>query len=150
VSQSAPLMIQPASIERFNAAGEGNHHGWLGLVVTAVEHGRIEADMLITPQHLNPGGGIHGGVTASFADTMAAYGLFASLPPGAEGFTTVNLSAQYLGRALLGDTVHGVGTLAQGGRQMQTWDVTVTNSTNNGTLVGLVRVTQLLRYPKPA
>jgi 1,4-dihydroxy-2-naphthoyl-CoA hydrolase len=143
---ATPRHLEPATPERFNAAGEGNHHGWLGFTVTEVGHGRIVATMPLGPEHLNPGGGIHGGVTASFADTLAAYGLFASLPPGAEGFTTVNLNAQYLGRARLGDTVTGTGTLVQGGRQMQTWDITVTN---NDTLVGLVRVTQLLRYPKP-
>jgi 1,4-dihydroxy-2-naphthoyl-CoA hydrolase len=143
---STPLHLRPVTPERFNEAGVGNHHGWLGFRVTAVEHGHIEAEMSLSAEHLNPGGGMHGGVTASFGDTLAAYGLFASLPPGAEGFTTVNLTAQYLGRAGSGDMVTGVGVLVQGGRQMQTWDVTISNGQS---VVGLVRVTQLLRYPKP-
>jgi 1,4-dihydroxy-2-naphthoyl-CoA hydrolase len=143
-STNAPH-LKPVTPERFHEAGIGNHHGWLGFEVVAVEHGRVEATMTIRSDHLNPGGAIHGGVTASFGDTLAAYGLFASLPPGAEGFTTVNLAAQYLGRARLGDTVIGVGTLIQGGRQMQTWDICITNG---DIVVGLVRVTQLLRYPK--
>jgi 1,4-dihydroxy-2-naphthoyl-CoA hydrolase len=136
---------QKIAMERFDAAGLGNHHGWLGFAVTSAEHGRVVANMAVRADHLNPGGTVHGGVTASFADTLAAYGVFASLPPDADGFTTINLAAQYLGRARLRDTLTGTAVLVNGGRRIQTWDVTIAS---DDATVGLVRVTELLRYPK--
>ena len=67
-------------------------------------------------------------------------------PDGADGFTTISLTAHYLRRATEGETLTGVATLIQGGRQLQTWDVAIAT---NGRIVAQVRLTQLLRYPRP-
>jgi 1,4-dihydroxy-2-naphthoyl-CoA hydrolase len=131
--------------ERFNDASDGNHHGWLGFVVTEAERGRIEATMTIRADHLNPGGSLHGGVAASLADSLCGYGAFTALPDGATGFTTVALDASYVGRANLGDTVTAVADLARGGRRIQVWNVSIMC---DDSLVALARITQLMLYPR--
>jgi 1,4-dihydroxy-2-naphthoyl-CoA hydrolase len=136
----------PITAERFNDASRGNHHGWLGFVVTHAERGRIDATMTIRADHLNPGGSLHGGVAASLADSLCGYGAFTALPDGATGFTTVSLDASYVGRANLDDTVTAVADLVRGGRRIQVWNVTVTC---DETLVALARITQLVLYPRP-
>lgn len=127
-----------------NDASVGNHHEWLGFDVTHVEPGRVTARLAIRPDHLNPMGGLHGGVTASLADSLCGYGVHTQLPEGAAGFATIGLSANYLGRAGVGDDLEGTATLVHGGRTLQTWDVTVTSG---GRPVAVVRVTQLITYP---
>lgn len=135
------------SVERFNDASHGNHHGWLGFDVTAVDTGLVVATMVVRADHLNPGAGLHGGVSASFADSLCGYGSFTCLPDGAEGFTTVSLNSNYLGKAALDDTLTGTARLIKGGRQLQVWDVTIINTTSEAKPVAEVRITQLLRYP---
>ena len=135
----------PVTVERFNRSSIGNHHAWLGFTVTHVQPGRVEAALVIRADQLNPGGGLHGGVTTAFADSLCGYGTHTVLPDGAEGFTTVNLSSQFLGRAGSGERLSGIATLTQGGRRVQTWDVVVSTEKR---MVAVVRVTQLLRYRK--
>jgi acyl-coenzyme A thioesterase PaaI-like protein len=79
-------------------------------------------------------------VTTAFADSPWGYGTHTVPPVGEEGFTTVNLSWRFLGRAGSGERLTGIGTLTQGGRRVQTWDVVV--STEKRT-VAVLRVTQL-------
>lgn len=139
---------KPITVERFNDAGDGNHHGWLGFTVTEIDTGLVVAEMTVRGDQLNPGAGLHGGVSASFADSLCGYGTFTCLPDGAEGFTTVSLNSNYLGKAALDDTLTGTARLIKGGRQLQVWDVTITNATgDNHKPVAEVRITQLLRYP---
>ena len=137
---------KPITPERFNEASEGNHHGWLGFDVSHVAEGTITATLTVRPDHLNPGQGLHGGVAASFADSLCGYGVFTALPNDAEGFTTVELSANYLGKAADGDQLTGHAVLRRGGRQVQVWDVEITSEDR---LVAIARLTQLIRYPKP-
>lgn len=130
--------------QSLNDASVGNHHEWLGFDVTHVEPGRVTAGLDIRPDHLNPMGGLHGGVTASLADSLCGYGVLTQLPDGAVGFATIGLSANYLGRARLSDRLEATATLIHGGRTFQTWDVTVTSGERP---VAVVRVTQLITYP---
>lgn len=69
-----------------------------------------------------------------------------SLPPGANGFTTVELKSNHLGTALEG-TLDCVAKAAHLGRTTQVWDATVTHRETGKTLA-LFRCTQMVLYPK--
>jgi len=71
---------KPINVERFNDAGDGNHHGWLGFTVTEIDTGLVVAERTVRGDQLNPGAGLHGGVSASFADSLSGYGTFTCLP----------------------------------------------------------------------
>lgn len=129
----------------FGTEDSPNHNGWLGFTISHSEHGRIEADMVVRRDHLNPMDGLHGGVSASFADSLAGYGVLMSKPEECIGFATVNLHSSYFGIAAEGEVLNAEATLVRGGRQVQVWDIVVTCDERQ---IVDVRVTQLLRYPK--
>jgi 1,4-dihydroxy-2-naphthoyl-CoA hydrolase len=127
----------------FNEAGVGTAHEHLGFQVTDVAPGRIVAEMVVRSDHLNPMGGLHGGVIASLADSICGYGVLTRLPEGATAFTTLSLTVNYLAPARAGALITGTAELLQGGRTLQTWDVTIATPRRT---VAVARATQLLVY----
>lgn len=131
--------------DQLNATSTGNHHGWLGFDVIEAEVGDIHAVLDVRPDHLNPMGGLHGGVMASLADSLCGYGSSVSLPSGASGFTTVSLGASYLAGARLGDRVEASALMTRGGRQVQHWAVVLAVGE---TTIAEFKITQLVLYPR--
>ena len=72
----------------------------------------------------------------------------ASLPPGATGFTTIELKSNHLGTALEG-TLECTATPAHKGRTTQVWDAVVKHR-ETGKTIALFRCTQMLLYAKGA
>lgn len=125
-----------------NAMNTGNVHEWLGFEVTHVEPGRVVATLVVRPEHLNPMAGLHGGVTASFADSLCGYGTVSTqADPAGARFATLGLNANYLGRAAAGDVLVGTATMMHNSRRLQTWDVTVSSGDR---AIAVVRVTQMV------
>jgi uncharacterized protein (TIGR00369 family) len=82
----------------------------------------------------------------ALADTACGYGCRAHLPDGAEGFTTIELKANFLGTAREG-TIQTVATPAHMGGTTQVWDATVTRK-DDGKTIALFRCTQMILYPR--
>lgn len=82
----------------------------------------------------------------TLADTCCGYGCVASLPPGAENFTTVELKSNHLGTARDG-LVTCTATAVHLGRSTQVWDAVVSHQ---GKTIALFRCTQMLLYPSRA
>jgi 1,4-dihydroxy-2-naphthoyl-CoA hydrolase len=128
--------------ELLNAMNAGNVHEWLGFEVTHVEPGRVVATLVVRPDHLNPMAGLHGGVTASFADSLCGYGTVSTqADPVRARFATLGLDANYLGPATTGDVLVGTATMIHGSRRLQTWDVTISCDDR---AIAVVRVTQMV------
>lgn len=136
-------MITPDS---FNQRSAGKLPGHLGLVVTHVASGEVRAELPVREALMAPNGFLHAGSLVTLADTSAGCGCLASLPPGANGFTTVELKSNHLGTALEG-TLDCVAKAAHLGRTTQVWDATVTHRETGKTLA-LFRCTQMVLYPK--
>ncbi len=75
--------------EHFNEKDLGHLPGALGVEVTAVEKGRLEAKLEVSEEHLAINGYLHAGTIVTLADSGAGYGCLANLPEGATGFTTI-------------------------------------------------------------
>ncbi|GAB3126641.1 PaaI family thioesterase [Glaciibacter psychrotolerans] len=129
------------SPEELTALGVGRLPGLLGFEVTAVAAGRIDAQMVVTPALLAPNGYLHAASVVALADTACGLGCRLALPPGATGFTTMELKTSYLGTARAG-TVRTVAVLVHGGRRTQVWDAEVFDA--DDTRIALFRCTQLL------
>jgi uncharacterized protein (TIGR00369 family) len=93
-----------------------------------------------------PNGYLHAGSVVSLADTAAGYGCVANLPPGATGFTTIELKSNHLGTARDG-TIECVATAVHVGMTTHVWDAVVTHRETGKTLA-LFRCTQMVLYPK--
>ena len=137
---------QDDTIDKLNQLTHNTLPGHLGIRVTAAAHGELQAEMEIAQHHLAPNGYLHAGSVVTLADTACGFGCIASLPQGAENFTTVELKSNHLGTAREG-AIAVAAKMVHGGRTTQVWDATVTNKAN-GKTIAMFRCTQMILYPK--
>ena len=69
---------------------EGTFPGDLGIEPLEITKERSQGRLLVDQRHLHPGGYVHGGVWAAFADTVAAWGTWRNLTAGSD-FTTIEM-----------------------------------------------------------
>lgn len=134
--------------DRFNQRADGKLPGHLGIVITRVDQGLVEASMTVREALMAPNGFLHAGSLVTLADTAAGCGCINHLPEGASGFTTVELKTNHLGTALDG-TIDCIARAVHLGRTTQVWDAQALHRESGRTLV-LFRCTQMILYPKPA
>lgn len=121
--------------------------GELGLEWLEVANGRAGGRFTVEPRHMAPNGFLHAASVIALVDSACGYGCVASLPDGASGFTTIELKANFLGTAKVGEAVACTARLAHGGRTTQVWDAEAVNETT-GKPMALFRCTQLVLYPR--
>ena len=102
---------------------------------------RITADA----RHLHPRGFVHGGVWASLADSVAAWGTIANLPDGNE-FSTAEMKMNLFGTARAGDVLHADASPLHLGRRTHVWEVRI----GVGERLGALFVCTQVLVPKPA
>ncbi len=132
--------------EQFNQRSRGKLPGHLGIVITHVEPGQVRSELPLLDHLMAPNGFLHAGSVVTLADTSAGCGCLVSLPPGANGFTTIELKCNHLGTALQG-TLNCEAKAVHMGRTTQVWDAVVTHRESGRTLA-LFRCTQMVLYPK--
>ncbi len=116
----------------------------LGLKFDHVEAGHTRAHMQIKATHLAPNNFLHAASIIALADTCCGFGALASLPEGADSFTTIELKSNFLGTATEG-TIACDAVLRHGGRTTQVWDATVRHEHSEKT-IALFRCTQMMLY----
>ena len=132
----------------FNRAAAACLPGHLGLHITHIGDGEVHAEMPVVGTLMAPNGFLHAGSLVTLADSAAGCGCIAHLPPGASGFTTIELKSNHLGTARDG-TVECTAKAVHLGRTTQVWDATVTHRETGKTLA-LFRCTQMILHPKTA
>jgi uncharacterized protein (TIGR00369 family) len=136
----------PTTVEGLNAVGGTMFPGLIGLELLELSEGHCVARIIVGPRHLAPNHFLHAGVIVALADSACGSGTMASLPPGAESFTTLELKTNFQSTVRDG-AIRCVARRMHGGRTTQIWDATVTSEASGKTL-GLFRCTQLLLYPR--
>lgn len=131
---------------RLNELGAGMLPGHIGVQITSVSEGRVEAALEVRPVHLAPNGFLHAAAVVALADTATGYDCARSVPEGATGFTTAELKANFLGTATTGE-LRCVASLLHGGRTTQVWDAVVDDET--GRPLAVFRCTQIILWPRP-
>ena len=134
------------TVEEANALIAGTLPALVGMEFTHVEHGHVEARLAVRPDSLAPNGFLHAAAVVALADTSCGFGTMASLPSGAESFTTIELKSNFLGTVREGAVACRV-RIAHGGRTTQVWDATVTAEATGKTLA-LFRCTQAVLWPR--
>jgi 1,4-dihydroxy-2-naphthoyl-CoA hydrolase len=133
-------------LEHLNQIGVGKLPGHLGIAITYAGGSEIRGELTINESVMAPNGFLHAGTVVTLADTLAGYGCMASLPPGAVGFTTIELKSNHLGTAREG-TIVGSAKSVHLGKTTQVWDAIVTRK-ETGKTIALFRCTQLILYGK--
>ena len=100
----------------------------------------------VKPHLVAPNGYLHAATVIALADTACGYGCRAHLPDGAEGFTTIELKANFLGTVRDGVIVCRAVPVHLG-RTTQVWDAEV-SAEDGGTKIALFRCTQMVLWPK--
>ena len=132
--------------ENMTAFGATSLPGHMGIQITRVAGGEVDARLPILPHLLAPNGYLHAGTVVTLADTAAGYACVANLPEGASNFTTIELKSNHLGTAREG-AICATARAADMGKTTQVWDVVVSNE-SNGKTIALFRCTQMIIYPK--
>jgi 1,4-dihydroxy-2-naphthoyl-CoA hydrolase len=138
-------MLTPQS---FNGIGIGKLPGHLGIVITQVSLSEVAAEITVNETHMAPNGFLHAGTVVTLADTCAGYGCIVNLPPGATGFTTIELKSNHLGTALEG-TIAASAKPVHLGKTTQVWDAVVIHK-DSGKILALFRCTQMILYSRAA
>ena len=110
--------------ELSRAALAGSFPGDLGIELVEISPARTVGRMAVDARHLHPGGFVHGGAWAAFADTVAAWGTMHALDPDAS-FTTVELKTNVFAAGRPGDVLIGVGEALHAGGRTQVWEVRI-------------------------
>jgi 1,4-dihydroxy-2-naphthoyl-CoA hydrolase len=103
---------------------EGTFPGDLGIEPLEITKERSRGRLLVDQRHLHPGGYVHGGVWAAFADTVAAWGTLRNLPPGYD-FTTLELKLNVFAAGRLGDELVATAEPRHVGRRTHVWVVDI-------------------------
>lgn len=135
-----------AAPDRYNRIGAGKLPGHLGIVIEAVSPSQVRSSLAVREALMAPNGFLHAGSVVTLADTSCGYGCVAAFPPGANGFTTIELKSNHLGTAREGH-IDCVATPVHLGRTTQVWDAVVTHR-ESGKTIALFRCTQMVLYPK--
>jgi uncharacterized protein (TIGR00369 family) len=98
--------------------------------VIRIDDEEVEGRLVVDGRHLHPGGYVHGGVWVAFADTVAAWGTFRQLGPGAD-FTTAELKANVFAAGRTGDVLTATGHPLHVGRRTQVWEVRIQKDGRN-------------------
>jgi 1,4-dihydroxy-2-naphthoyl-CoA hydrolase len=134
--------------QHFNKFGADSLPGHLGIVITNVSGAEVRSEVAVKPTLMAPNGFLHAGSIVTLADTTAGYGCIANLPPGASGFTTIELKSNHLGTTRDG-TIDCIATAVHLGKTTQVWDAVVKHR-ESGKTIALFRCTQMVLYPKPS
>lgn len=134
------------SVEKANQLGEKCLPGLMGLEFIQLDDEGVIARMPVRSELLAPNGFLHAASVIALADTVAGYGTMASLPEGAESFTTIELKSNFFSTLREG-TALCRGTAVHRGRTTQVWDAEVTNE-ENGRKMALFRCTQMILWPR--
>jgi len=116
--------------------------GLHGVVFDEATPERVVGHIDVVPALIAGTGFLFAPAVLSLADTLCAAGCGANIPPD-RSFTTVELKANFLGSARVGQRVVGVATPAHLGGRTHVWDVEVTNETT-GKVMALFRCTQMV------
>jgi uncharacterized protein (TIGR00369 family) len=147
MTQLAPHgTVGAAAAADFQQLGRGLLPGLFGIEFDSVETGGVRSRLPVERKHMAPNGFLHAASVIALADTSCGYGAMASLPPGATGFTTLELKSNFTGTATEGAELACRAWLVHGGRSTQVWDAEVTDE--SGRTLALFRCTQFVLYPK--
>ena len=113
----------------------------IGVRMTLVTKERLEAELLVTPDHCTIPATMHGGAMMAFADNMGGCGAFLNMEEGMMT-TTVESKTNFLRPIPVGETARAVTTPVHLGRTLQVWKTEI--SREDGKLAAVVTQTQMI------
>ncbi|MBT6086563.1 MAG: PaaI family thioesterase [Rhodospirillaceae bacterium] len=132
--------------EIMNARLPGSLPGLMGIEITEIRDGELDARMPVQPDKLAPNGFLHAASVIALADTACGVATWVHMPDGAESFTTIELKSNFLGTARDGE-ITCTAKAQHMGRTTQVWDAEVKH-TETGRTIALFRCSQMILWPR--
>ena len=140
-------MMPGNQADYFSEHQQGTLPGVLDIRWERVAADGVSGGFTVAAQHMAANGFLHAASVIALVDSACGYGCVTALPEGATGFTTIEIKANYLGTAKIGEAVTCAARLAHGGRNTQVWDAEAVNQTTGQTMA-LFRCTQMVLWPR--
>jgi len=114
----------------------------MGVKMILATKDRLEAELLVTPDHCTVPATLHGGAIMAFADNLGGCGAFLNMPEGCTT-STIESKTNFLRPVPVGQTAKAVTTPINLGRTLQVWKTEIFR--DDGKLAALVTQTQIIR-----
>ncbi|MCW5686205.1 MAG: PaaI family thioesterase [Pseudolabrys sp.] len=114
---------------------------FLGIKIVDVSADRLTAEMVVTEQHANRNGVLHGGALMSLADNLGGTAATANLASG-QATTTIESKTNFFASIAVGDTAFAECTPLHRGNKTMVWQTRVTRG--DGKLAAVVTQTQMI------
>ena len=114
----------------------------IGTRITHLSKDRVEAELLVRDELLNPNGVLHGGVLMAMADNLGGRGTMVNLPPGGST-ATIESKTNFFAAIFGGDTARAESTPLHKGKTTMVWQTRITRG-SDGKLAAMVTQTQLV------
>jgi uncharacterized protein (TIGR00369 family) len=113
----------------------------LGVTMTLVTKVRLEAELLVTPDHCTIPATLHGGAMMAFADNMGGCGAFLNMPEGMMT-TTVESKTNFLRPVPVGQKALAMTEPVHIGKSLQVWKTEIRRE--DGKIAAIVTQTQMI------
>ena len=113
-----------------------------GLEILSLGEEEATAQVQVTPDVLQPGGLVHGGVYASIAESLTSFATWKAVAPDARSAQGLSNQTSFL-RPILRGTIHATARRRHRGRTTWVWEVDITD--DEGRVCALVRMTVAVR-----
>lgn len=128
------------TIDQCNDLCKGTLMEHLGMKITLMREGRVEATMPIDARTIQPTGILHGGATIALAESIAGLGSYYLCFPE-EHAVGMQLSVNHISSPKKGE-VKAVATILHHGKKSHIWQVEVFSADNQ--LVSVITVTNMI------
>lgn len=135
-------MYTQEDIDRLQDELANSLAGALGITLCPTDDDTVRATMPVDRRTCRPPGILNGGASLALAETLAGYGSHALLGKHTAAFG-MQVSANHISVAHMGDRVTGTATPVHIGRSTHIWDVAIT-SERTGKLVSSIRVVNFI------
>jgi 1,4-dihydroxy-2-naphthoyl-CoA hydrolase len=117
-----------------------------GLEILSLGEEEATAQVQVTPDVLQPGGLVHGGVYASIAESLTSFATWKAVAPDGRSAQGLSNQTSFL-RPILRGTIHATARRRHRGRTTWVWEVDITD--DEGRVCALVRMTVAVREAPP-
>lgn len=114
----------------------------MGVKMILATKDRLEAELLVTPDHCTIPATLHGGAMMAFADNLGGIGAVLNMPEGSTT-STIESKTNFLRPVPVGETAKAVTTPVNLGRTLQLWKTEIFRE--DGKLAAVVTQTQIIR-----
>lgn len=137
-------MVKNLTTDQLNDLCKGTLMEHLGMQITRIEEGRVEATMPIDVRTIQPVGILHGGATIALAESVAGIGSY-FLCSDEEHAVGMQLSVNHISSPRKGE-VTAVALILHQGKKSHIWQVEVFASDKK--LVSVITVTNMILKKK--